>query len=173
MGTVTIRDASVADAREIAELHVDAWRWAYRGLMPDAVLDGLSVDDREARWRAELSAPQAGQGCLLAGSRARSVVGFLSFGPPEEPVADGDLAEVYALYLDRAVVGTGVGRSLLAAGSSRLRDAGFARAFLWVLETNERARRFYERAGWAWDGNTSAHRYDCAELPIVRYAADL
>jgi hypothetical protein len=38
-----------------------------------------------------------------------------------------------------------------------------------VLETNERARSFYEAAGWRWDGTTSAHRFDCAERPIVRY----
>lgn len=173
MDEVTLRDASVADARAIAELHVAAWRWAYRGLLPDAVLDDLSVETREARWRAELSAPKAGQRCLLAAGGAGQVVGFLSFGPAEDPDAGEGLGEVYALYLDRSVAGTGVGRSLLSAGSRRLREAGYARAFLWVLETNERARRFYERAGWAWDGTTSAHRYDCAELPIVRYAADL
>jgi GNAT superfamily N-acetyltransferase len=169
---VSIRDASVADARAIAEVLVAAWRWAYEGLLPEALLDGLSVDDREAMWREGLSDPRSGRSCLVAEDRAR-VVGFVGYGPPEEATESSEAGQVYAIYLDRAVAGTGVGRALFEEATRRLRDAGHARAFLWVLETNERARRFYERAGWAWDGTTSTHRFDCAELPIVRYAADL
>lgn len=50
---------------------------------------------------------------------------------------------------------------------------GVERATLWVLETNQRARRFYEREGWAWDGTTSIHQVEGSNLPIVRYALDL
>jgi ribosomal protein S18 acetylase RimI-like enzyme len=170
--TVTLRVATVADARSIAEVVVAAWRWAYRGLMPDAVLDGLSIDEREATWREGLTDPKPGWGCLVAEDRG-SIVGFVGYGPPLEPVEAAGIGEVYAIYLDPGVVGSGIGRALFAEGTRRLREAGFHRAFLWVLDTNERARRFYERAGWTWDGTTSAHRVDCAELPIVRYAADL
>ena len=45
---VTVRDATVDDARAIAEVHVASWRWAYRGQLPDDLLDGLSVDDPTA-----------------------------------------------------------------------------------------------------------------------------
>jgi len=44
---------------------------------------------------------------------------------------------------------------------------------MWVLETNDLARHFYEKAGWIWDGTTSEHRFDCGNRPIVRYASDL
>ena len=172
MEGVTIRDATVQDARGIAEVHVAAWRWAYRDLMPDTVLEGLSIDDREARWREGFDGPRPGWGCLVAEDHGR-IVGFVGYGPPEERTDTAGLGEVYAIYLDPSVVGSGVGRDLLERATERLRAAGWRRAFLWVLETNERARRFYERAGWSWDGTTSAHRFDCAELPIVRYAADL
>jgi ribosomal protein S18 acetylase RimI-like enzyme len=172
VGTVTLRDATVADARAIAEVVVTAWRWAYRDLMPDGVLDALSIDEREAMWRGGLSDPKPGWGCLVAEDRG-AIVGFVGYGPPLEPVEPDGTGEVYAIYLDPAAVGTGIGRALFSEGTRRLREAGFRRAFLWVLETNERARRFYERAGWSWDGATSAHRFDCAELPIVRYATDL
>jgi hypothetical protein len=85
MDTVTLRDATVADARSIAEVVVAAWRWAYRGLMPDAVLDGLSIDEREAMWREGLTDPKPGWGCLVAEGRG-SIVGFVGYGPPLEPV---------------------------------------------------------------------------------------
>lgn len=49
--------------------------------------------------------------------------------------------------------GTGRGRALLAAAEERLRGDGFDEAVLWVLAGNDRARRFYEAAGWAHDGS--------------------
>jgi len=42
-----IRPATPEDARAIAEVHVASWRYAYRGLLPDDVLDRLSVEERE------------------------------------------------------------------------------------------------------------------------------
>jgi len=172
VSSATLRDATVADARAIAEVHVAAWRWAYDGLLPDAALERLSVEEIEGRWHERFEDPRPGWGCAVAAERGR-IVGFVSYGPPEEPPEAPEVGAVYALYLGRSVLGRGIGRALLERATEGLRDAGWKRAVLWVLETNERARRFYERAGWSWDGTTSAHRFDRAELPIVRYAADL
>ena len=47
---VALRDATPDDAHAIATVHVASWQVAYRGFMPDAVLDGLSVDDRARKW---------------------------------------------------------------------------------------------------------------------------
>jgi hypothetical protein len=44
---------------------------------------------------------------------------------------------------------------------------------VWVMASNDRSRRFYEAAGWSCDGTTSEHRFDCANVPIVRYTVDL
>jgi len=49
----TIRRATPADARAIAQVRVDAWRVTYRGMIPDAYLDAMTVDD---------SAPESGRG---------------------------------------------------------------------------------------------------------------
>jgi len=55
MEPVSIRPAGLDDARAIAEIHVRAWQWAYRGQIPDEILDGLSVEHREQGWRRQLS----------------------------------------------------------------------------------------------------------------------
>jgi GNAT superfamily N-acetyltransferase len=81
--------------------------------------------------------------------------------------------EVPSIYVDPAMLGTGVGRELFEAAATALRDAGCTRATLWVLEANALARRFYEKAGWSWDGAVSTHLFDCANEPVVRYAIDL
>ena len=40
----------------------------------------------------------------------------------------------------------------MQAARDRLVEAGFKRASLWVLDTNDRARRFYQADGWQADG---------------------
>lgn len=171
-GTISIRAATPDDARAIAEVHVASWRHAYRGLLPDDYLETLSVDEREAQRLAWFADPTPRSGTLVADDAGR-VVGFASFGPSRDDDAADDIGEVPAIYVEPAVLGRGVGRELLRAAMDALRDLGFSRATLWVLEANDPARRFYEKAGWRWDGTVSQHDFDCANLPVVRYATDL
>jgi GNAT superfamily N-acetyltransferase len=173
MGAVaTIRAATPEDARPVAEVHVASWRHTYRGVLPDEYLDRLSVDDREAMWLGAFADPDPKSGALVAEANGR-VVGFASFGPSRDEDAPGGTGEVPAIYVEPAALGAGVGRGLFEAVTLILRDAGFARATLWVLEANASARRFYEMAGWTWDGAVSTHMFDCANEPVVRYAVDL
>jgi GNAT superfamily N-acetyltransferase len=170
--TALIRSATPGDARPVAAVHVVSWRHAYRDLLPAGYLDKLSVDDREAIWREAFADPDPKSGAFVAEVDGR-IVGFASFGSSrDEDVTDGT-GEIPAIYVDPAVLGTGVGRELFEAATHALRDVGFARATLWVLEVNATSRRFYEKAGWAWDGAVSTHMFDCANEPVVRYAVDL
>lgn len=169
---VLVRAAIRRDARPVAEVHVASWRHAYRGLLPDDYLDKLSIDVREAMWREAFANPDPKSGAIVAEMSGR-IVGFASFGPSrDEDVSDGT-GEVPAIYVEPATLGTGVGRELFEAVTLALRGAGFVRATLWVLEANATARRFYEKAGWRWDGAVSTHMFDCANEPVVRYAVDL
>lgn len=169
----TVRAASPADARAIAEVHVASWRWAYESVLPPATLEALSVDRREAMWRGATEQPATRAAVLVAEDDGGGIVGFASTGPTADEGAGDGTGEVFAIYVEEASAGTGVGRELFEAAQERLRAAGFARATLWVLGANDRARLFYEKAGWTWDGTVSEHRFDCGNQPIVRYAADL
>jgi len=120
------------------------------------------------RWLS----PDARAGTLVA-EEAGVLVGFCSFGPSRDEGATERTAEVLSIYLVEDVVGRGIGRELFASAIDRLRALGYGRATLWVMASNGRSRRFYERSGWSWDGTTSDHRFDCANVPIVRYVADL
>ena len=170
--SVTIRDALPADARAIAEVHVRSWQAAYRGELPDDYLDGLSIDEREANWSRWLAEPELGAGTLVAEDDGR-VIGFAGFGPTRDEGAPAGTGEVYTLYLRPEWFGRGAGRELFNRVNERLRELGCARATLWALATNERSRRFYEKAGWTFDGTESTHEAQCLHMPIVRYAADL
>lgn len=167
---VRIRGAVETDARAVAEVHVRSWRWAYRGQLPDETLDALDVAELEARWRETIVDPATT--VLVAGDGA-DVVGFVNVGPTDDDGVEPDTVKVYAIYLDEHVAGKGIGRTLLERAVEAMRGAGSQRASLWVLESNARARRFYEREGWTWDGTRSSHQVQCSNMPIVRYLRDL
>ena len=84
----------------------------------------------------------------------------------EEPADSGELA---AIYLLPGAWGKGLGRELMSSALSALSDAGFGEATLWVLDTNSRARRFYEAARLArrWCREARRHQGFCAERDAV------
>jgi ribosomal protein S18 acetylase RimI-like enzyme len=167
-----IREAVPSDARAIAEIHVRAWQSAYRGQLPDLYLDRLSVDDRLEQHEWTIRNPRETWRLWVTEGGGR-LVGFAVTGPSEDADADDRTGEVYAIYLEPDRVGTGIGRELFGHAVGDLCARGFRSVTLWVLETNERARRFYEVAGWETDGTTASERIDCAMLPTVRYRAAL
>jgi GNAT superfamily N-acetyltransferase len=166
-----VRRARLADAPAIARVHVDSWRAAYLGLVPSAVLDALSVERRRASWANIL-----GGGGAIDGSRAwvatvgARTVGFVSAGPSrDQDDAGKNVGEVYAIYLEPAAWGHGLGSDLLEAAEDDLSLRGMKTVTLWVLEGNPRARRFYEIAGYTLDGKRAEEEVGPAKLPSVRY----
>lgn len=167
----SIRLAVPADARGIAGVHVEAWRAAYRGLLPDSVLDSLSLAERERIW-AELLA--AGEETTYVAESGCSVVGFVTVGANRDGDCESpDFGEIHAVYLASEVWRQGLGRTLCEEGLARLRSLGHTVVTVWVLQGNQRARRFYEALGFRTDSATKPCQIpDCDELE-VRYRIDL
>ncbi|MFG2812649.1 GNAT family N-acetyltransferase [Streptomyces sp. NPDC048410] len=161
MDTLRIRPMALPDCDRVAEIRVAGWRHAYRGLVPQAELDELSVEADAERRRAHFARPDDPTTHLVA-ERAGRVVGWASVGPYRDGETRTEDAELYALYADPAHIGTGVGRALLTEALAR--TATHPRMLLWVLRDNTRARRFYERAGFRPDGAE-----DGTAVPEVRY----
>jgi ribosomal protein S18 acetylase RimI-like enzyme len=129
------------------------------------------VDDRLEQHRRSLEEPRAGWKTWVADDEGP--VGFAVTGPSEDADAGERTAELYAIYLDPEQLGTGLGRRLFEHAVEDLRSRRFDTVTLWVLETNERARRFYEVAGWKHDGTVTSERVDCEMRPTVRYRVEL
>jgi GNAT superfamily N-acetyltransferase len=123
---------------------------AYRGLMPDELLDDLSVAQREEMWRT-LTA-EAGPAVSVAVEDG-AVVGFCAVVTPSRDgdAADG-VAEIGAIYVDPQAWRRGVGRALMDAALCALRAAGCRWVTLWALVGNHSARDFYARFGLVADG---------------------
>jgi len=100
--------------------------------------------------------------------RERAAVGFVTVGTADDAALAG-VGELFAIYLEPAAVGSGVGRALIAQATAALAARGFAEAILWVLEGNARARRFYELAGWRSDGARKDDERNGAVRHELRY----
>lgn len=140
-----IREATVEDAAGIARVHVGAWRSAYRGIMPDAVLDNLDVKQRQARVEGRLKDDDS-KPIFVAEDESGAIVGFAWGGPPYEDYGDYD-CELYALYLLESAQGKGYGRALMEAFVARMIKEGKRSMMLGVLRDNARACGFYTHMG--------------------------
>ena len=169
-----VRPADIADAASIARVHVDTWRTAYRGLLPDDFLDALDEGGYEERWRRTL---RAGTGRVFVAEDARRVVGFAS-GGHERAGEDGFAGELYAIYVLEEAQARGHGRRLVQAVSQGLREMGLRDMIVWVLRDNHHARHFYERLGGVYVrsqpitiGSTLLHEvsYGWKSLDELRY----
>ena len=167
-----IRAAQADDARRVAEIHVRAWQWAYQDLLPASFLAGLSVERRAAYWLQWLSDSPPRSHLWLATERTR-VLGFAATGPSRDADADAHSGELLAIYLEPEVVGTGTGSALCAHAEDQLRHDGFRVATLWVLESNPRGRRFYERRRWRVDGGEKTVELGGRAVVEVRYRKTL
>jgi ribosomal protein S18 acetylase RimI-like enzyme len=148
----TLRRSIPADARALAEIHVAAWRQAYRKIVPDSYLEKFTVESRTKRFREFLAVNTAETYVAEQGGR---IIGFLTLGgardTDEEP---GNTGEIWGIYVSPELWRRGVGRYLCEQGQNLLASRDFAIATLWVLEANSRARSFYEAMGFQPDGAT-------------------
>ncbi len=161
------RNAHSDDVRGIAEVHVRSWQAAYRGQVPDSYLEGLSVEKRELVW-IEILKDQM-RGVLVAEDEVR-IVGFASFGPVRDEEENRLLTgEIYSIYVLEEFWNRGIGRTLMEDSLIALERDGFGSVKVWVLETNQRARSFYEKFGFKTDGLRKTEKRDDFELREIRY----
>jgi ribosomal protein S18 acetylase RimI-like enzyme len=178
---VRIRRAVLDDALSIATVHVRSWKGAYPGLIPQPYLDELSAEGRVGMWEEALAAsdwPHTGVIVLLGPAShdgaEGAITGFASFCPTRDEDGDSEaVGEIATFYLDPSVFGSGGAELLMSAVLVALGAGHFAQATLWVLSTNARARRFYERRGWRPDGTSKLHDWAAFVATDVRYALDL
>jgi ribosomal protein S18 acetylase RimI-like enzyme len=164
-----IRRAVPEDAATVTRIQVASWRAAYRGIVPDAYLDGIDEAAWGEKWPARLQ-PDAPGHTFLGGAPE---LGVVSVGPSREPGAVAGVdAEIYLIYVLPEAWGTGVGRALLVHALADLTARGFARATLWVFEANARARRFYDAAGGVVDAGPKAFEIAGERIMEVRYRFD-
>lgn len=143
----SLREPTLSDASQIADLHVRTWREAYSHLLPEDFFTDEHIQSRHRMWSRILSNPTEEWSIRIA-ENDEEIIGFAHVGPsfgPEGQTFPRD-RQVFCLYVASTHYGTGAGQALLDATS------GNGPAMLWVAKDNPRAVAFYLRNGFHFDG---------------------
>jgi RimJ/RimL family protein N-acetyltransferase len=181
-----IRSATPDDAAALAQVHIDSWRSAYRGLVPDSYLAGLDHARNAERFRQALagldharnaqrfrqSLAEGAEETYLA-EEGGEVLGFLTIGGCRDDDVDrGQTGEIWGIYLAPAFWRQGIGRALCQYAERLLESRGYTVIILWVFEGNPQARRFYEAMGFRPDGAAKT-LHPGVPLEAIRYRKEL
>ena len=160
ISSIVIRPARADDAEAIARVRVDSWRETYHGMIPQAYLDAMKIEESRMLWEKVLTAGSTAVSVFVA-ERGAEIVGFGSGNMLAEPKHGFD-AELSAVYVRREFQRAGIGRRLVAETAVALsqRDCGASGLIVWVIAGNKGARAFFERMGaelvveqaFQWDG---------------------
>ena len=136
-GQIVIRKATEADVGQIAEILVEDWKRAYRGIMDSAFLDAMSV---KQRYPIEIQR----YGKYTVAADGQEILGYAWNEMIEEETADCEIVALYVRYDRRK---SGIGRMLFQNAMDSFRAAGKKSMIVWCLKDNHEARKFYESMG--------------------------
>ena len=163
---MNIRPTQAHDAPKLARVHVDSWRAAYRGLVPESYLQRFTYELREERFRQSLATNAEETYMVDLGAE---IVGLLTLGAARDADVDADrTGEIWGIYILPEYWRKGIGRRLVEEAERMLKSRGYEIAVLWVLEGNQQARQFYEAMGFTLDGGFKDINWG-TPLKAVRY----
>jgi ribosomal protein S18 acetylase RimI-like enzyme len=142
-----IRKAVIDDAAAIASVHIKSWQTIYKNIIPQPYLDSLSSSDNflaRVNKRKELLSGNNSE--TLVVTFKDSIVGFCDYGKERSKI-DSTIGEIYAIYLLEEYRNQRIGRRLILNAVNCLKEKGYKSLFLWVLEENLPAKKFYESLG--------------------------
>jgi ribosomal protein S18 acetylase RimI-like enzyme len=167
---IHVRRAMLEDVAGIARVHVQSWRSAYQGQVPDGVIDSQDEVKRAALWKQLL---RNSRYVAHVAVRNDTICGFCSLIRSRDPGTNDQTGEIATIYVDPEHWRSGAGSALLKASVEVARVTGYRAITLWVLESNQPGRRFYERFGFHPDGETKLEDRAGYSLSEVRYRLEL
>lgn len=157
-----IRQAKEEDVRQIAEICVEDWQRAYRGIMDDDFLGSFSV---EQRYQIEIKRYRK----YLVAVDGDEVLGYAWNEMTGDEAADCEIIALYVRYSKRR---SGIGRALMQHAMDYFRKSGKKSMIVWCLRENYESRKFYEKMGGKVykDGT---HRWGNREYDMISYLYQL
>lgn len=152
---------SMDDRNKLSNIYEESWKHAYRGIIPQDYLNAIP----KGQWNKNFDITGWNTVVLI---KDGAYIGTSSFCKSRfEKYSDS--GEVISIYLLPEYMGKGYGNKLLNFVMNEIIEQGFKEVFLWVLEDNHIARRFYENYGFEFDGDYIDDNIGGKNLREVRY----
>lgn len=158
-----IRLATLDDANYCANIHAEAWSFAYSDIVPKEIIGKYN-----ARWSMiwnKMLSNNINSHYVITLDDV--IIGFLTIGVSRDEDLKEFFYEIVGLYLIPEYVAKGYGKQAMDWIKKEIKSRGYDKISLWVLEENNRARRFYEKSGFMADGKIKPS--GLAETHEVRY----
>ena len=144
---MTVRNAEFEDMVQAGRIMALSFRTAFADFVSKETMDACAREDNCIALLEGIF--REGKVHFLMGGNS----GMLAWQQTE------DAAEIMAIHTLPASQGTGLGATMLTAA---LNQIGNQPVFLWAFRENTRARRFYEKHGFIWDGSERTSEFDGA-----------
>ncbi|HEL0658056.1 TPA: GNAT family N-acetyltransferase [Streptococcus equi subsp. zooepidemicus] len=152
---------SMDDRNKISNIYEQSWKHAYFGIIPEDYLNAIP----KGQWNKNFDIVGWNTIVLIQDGDYIGTSSFCKSRFEKYP----NSGEVISIYLLPKYMGKGYGSKLLNFVMNEIKEQGFKEVFLWVLEDNHRARKFYENYGFEVDGDYIDDNIGGKNLREVRY----
>lgn len=157
-----IRPLNCRDDRQaVSHVYEESWKHAYKGIIPQSYLDSIP----KGHWCDAVD--NQGRHTLIMLDNNK-IIGTSSYCASRLEYMQG-YGEIISIYLLPEYCSKGFGKLLLQESVSGLKQMGYQNIFLWVLEQNYTARRFYEKFGFRENGRILEDSIGGKNLREIQY----
>ncbi|MGN1297465.1 MAG: GNAT family N-acetyltransferase [Clostridia bacterium] len=152
---INIRKVKKEDLRAVAEIAVNGWKTAYRGIIDDVFLDNLSIEENYQKRLNDYT-----ENGFIVAELNNEIVGFCRYRTGnyyKDKYADAD-CEICALYVKPNCKRNGIGKKLVNYVINEFKENGYAKMILWCLKDNYPSRTFYDKLGGIYCGENVIER---------------
>lgn len=161
---MVLREAEAQDAALISRIIAASWRSAYQEIIDPVYLSRLPDEYWLPSMRGWLA---SGRMYGLIAESDGQPLGCIIYGRGRDE-DHADWGEIVSLYVLPGAMGKGVGGALLRNALACLREDGYGRVYLWAIQDNDRAVRFYQRHGFCVTGERVQYRIGSGDVTDMR-----
>lgn len=132
--------AKTDDKLAISRIYEESWKSAYKDIIPESYLNSIPA----GKWISNLEKTDLNTLIMIEDD---TYIGTSSFCKSRFTHLEG-FGEIVSIYFLPDYIGRGYGKQMLRAVTGELSKLGYRDIFLWVLEENYSARKFYEKFGF-------------------------
>lgn len=154
---IYVRNMVDNDIEAVRQLYISGWQNAFKGIVPQDYLDHMNLDG----W-----APTPEGAYIL--TDGKSILGTSSISAARDDSFKG-WGEIISIYVLPELIGKGYGHILFVFAREKLLELGYSQIYLTVFEDNIRARKFYEKHEFFWNGERLPLNVGGKDLIELRY----